>query len=294
MKSKLLLPVLLMLFAITSNYAQSSVSEAGIAVQGIARDVNNTVMANQDIELKFTLFYKDGSNKEIHSETKILKTDAFGVFSNIIEAKAINNPLFSNNIAYLKIEKGADVISEEQLRHVPYAISANNGVPTGSIMPFIGTVAPIGWVLCNGSTLPTDGTAKALIDMVGNNAPDLRGMFLRGAGTNSDTKYSNNKGAALKAIQSEDLKAHNHNATVTDNGHSHGYGDIYLSEKDPNATITTPGNRGSNGGVDTDNKGLEMPRTTDSSRTNISVTVGNTGGIETRPVNYGVNYIIKL
>lgn len=284
-----------MLCTITTNYAQTSVSQAGIAIQGIARDANNTAIVNQSISFTFTLYYLDASSIEqsIYKITKNLPTDAFGVFSDVIDPTATNNSQFANNIAYLRIEKGQDIISDEKLHHVPYAIAANNGVPTGSIMPFIGTVIPDGWALCDGKVLPS--SAKALIALVGNNAPNLQGMFLRGTGTNT---VNNQAGPSLKQTQSDSFKSHNHSTTVNDSKHTHGYGDIYHTEKSDNKnelpTIVLPWDRGSNGGTDNDNKGFEMPRTTSPSQSNIAVTVNNTGDNETRPVNYGVNYIIKL
>jgi len=51
MKSKILLLSFLTLFTIAINYAQSSASQAGIAVQGIARDANNTALTNKNISL---------------------------------------------------------------------------------------------------------------------------------------------------------------------------------------------------------------------------------------------------
>jgi microcystin-dependent protein len=288
MKSKLLL-ILCFLCATLSNYAQSSATQSGIAVQGIARDLNNTALTNQTINLTFTLYYLNASSIEqsIYKITKNLTTDAFGVFSDVIDPTAVNNSLFANNIAYLRIEKGTDVISDEKLRHVPYAISANNGVPTGSIMPFIGTVAPEGWALCNGAVLPV--TATALIALVGNNAPNLQGMFLRGTG---NSPVNNQAGPTLKGTQDDSLESHNHSASVNDPGHTHEYKDVFFSEG--GGSIDVPNNRGLNGDTDGDNKGYEFQRTSASATTGISVTTGNTGGTETRPVNYGVNYIIKL
>jgi len=288
MKTKLLL--MLCLFCATmSNYAQSSASQSGIAVQGIARDANNTALLNQTINLTFTLYYLDASSIEqtIYKITKNVTTDAFGVFSDVIDPTAVNNSLFANNPAYLRIEKGTEIISDEKLRHVPYAISANNGVPTGSIMPFIGTVAPEGWVLCNGAALPT--TAKALIALVGNNAPNLQGMFLRGTG---NSPVNNQPGPALKGTQNDSFKSHNHSASASDSGHTHGYGDIYYSEGGGNIAVSE--RRGLNGNTDYDNAGYEIRRTSDTGYANISVTTANSGDPETRPVNYGVNYIIKL
>lgn len=293
MKSKLLLSAFLMICSITLNYAQSSATQSGIAVQGIARDNNNTARTNQTISLKYTLYYLDAAKapKEIYTTTKNVTTDNFGVFSDVIEPAATNNFLFADNIAFLKIENGDDVISDEQLRHVPYAISANNGVPTGSIVPFIGANAPSGWALCNGAALPT--TATALIAMVGSNTPDLRGFFLRGAGTNAVPGYTNNEGPAVKTRQSDDVKAHLHNVDLTtSNGGDHNHTMTFANDD-----FNGSGGKFKNGlEDDTNNASDEYTRSTSTAGNHVHSVKGNTAltGTETRPVNYGVNYIIKL
>ncbi|MFD1606058.1 tail fiber protein [Flavobacterium artemisiae] len=288
MKTKLLLMLCLFLAAI-SNYAQSSsATQSGIAVQGIARDVNNTALTNQTINLTFTLYYLDASSIEqtIYKVTRNVTTDAFGVFSDVIDPTAVNNSLFANNAAYLRIEKGSEVISDEKLRHVPYAISANNGVPTGSIMPFIGTVAPEGWALCNGAPLPT--TAKTLIGMVGANAPDLRGMFLRGAGQNANTSNAAEIEAnSLNTVQKSTNKSHTHTGTTATNGeHSHTESSTYIY--DPSNV-----DGGFSGG---DNKiGRRNIQSGLSGNHNHTFRTDADGtATESRPINYGVNYIIKL
>lgn len=75
-----------------------------------------------------------------------------------------------------------------------------NGVPTGAIMMWSGSIAtiPSGWLLCNGSS----GT------------PDLRDRFIVGAGTTYAV-------AATGGSANATLVSHTHTATVTDPGHSH-------------------------------------------------------------------------
>lgn len=287
MKTKLLLLSLLMLFTFTTNYAQTSASQAGIAVQGIARDANNTALTSKQISLTFELYYFNSSNLEqsIFSETQSVDTDDFGVFSHIIDPTAVNNSKFANNEAYLRIKMGAtEIISNEKLKHVPYAISANNGVPTGSIMPFIGTAAPYGWALCNGSALPT--TATKLIAMVGANTPNLQGMFLRGTGTSF---VNSQAGPALKGTQSDTIKTHTSTGTTAAGDHDHTETRLVrrnIDEEDDDYNA--------NGNI---LYGAIAAQTLNTGGTgahthNLSVTY--TGASETRPVSFGVNYIIKL
>ena len=73
--------------------------------------------------------------------------------------------------------------------------------PIGSILPFGGTKAPNGWFLCQGQALSRTEYSdlfKAIGTSFGAgdgsttfNIPDLRGEFLRGAGTNSHSGQGN-------------------------------------------------------------------------------------------------------
>jgi Phage Tail Collar Domain len=297
MKTKLFVLSFLMLFLITTNYAQtSSATQAGIAVQGIARDGNNTALASQSISFTFIIYYLNGSGAEvvISSKTLNLDTDAFGVFSYVIDPLAINNPSFANNQAFLRIKKGLELISDEKLRHVPYAIAANNGVPMGSIMPFLGTTAPPGWALCKGQTwtsLPAGTNYSALKTFLGNpaNLPNLQGMFLRGAGV---SPVNSQAGPALKTTQGDGNKSHAHGSgslgTVISGNHQHSKTTNNQASQDGDGAIAWN---------NTDGAGSNTTVFTNFAGTHSHIITGstaNSGLVETRPVNYGVNYIIKL
>jgi microcystin-dependent protein len=308
MKSKLRLLSFLMLFTFTANYAQSSAEQAGIAVQGIARDTNNTAIMNSDVNLTFKLYYNNDSDVSVilYTNTVRVETDAFGVFSHVIENPSTKNSKFANYQVWLEIKEGSTLISNEKLNHVPYAISANNGVPTGSIMPFMGAVAPAGWALCNGDALPSDATK--LRAMVGANAPNLGGMFLRGAGANTNAGYEANGGPDLKSTQKDDFKSHKHWAgdiTSADpkqnnllkmdaaGGHTHQSNHVQGNTD----AVAHLGGHFFGGGV----AGVDKATSTYTTSANGAHTHKLTGftdaaggSSETRPVNYGVNYIIKL
>jgi hypothetical protein len=298
MKSKLLVLSFLMLLTVATTYAQTTASASGIAIQGIARDNNNTARVNATISLEFLIYYD--TNTEIYKIPKPVTTDSFGVFSVVIEPGAEKNSLIANKQAFLKISEGTTIISDEKLKQVPYAIAASNGVPTGSIMPYIGAVAPAGWALCNGSALPTDGSATILIAMVGVNAPNLGGMFLRGAGDNANTGMESNDGPKLKETQGEDLKPHAHNqgTLVTSTAGNHNHHSIkdgivysrYVTNNAAGTSISTDNNAGNEFNLTNSEIAINNGDHTHT----ITGNTGSFGGTETRPVNYGVNYIIKL
>lgn len=291
---------LLFLFISLNFFAQASFTATGIAVQGIARDANNSAYQNQNITLEFEFYFYDESNAEKIVGSRISKqivTDNFGVFSTIIDPNFANNSVFSNEKVWLRIINKEDsrTIQESQLMHVPYAISANNGVPTGSIMPFIGKKddVPEGWLLCDGESIANNANTAKLIGLLGEaKTPNLQGMFLRGTGK---ATVNQGEGPSLMSFQGDDIRKHKHSVgslTIGNVGskHNHSYKDYYWSDTGLDDDYGVPGG-------DAVGERLEVVRSISNSGEhthNLTGNTGETGITETRPVNFGVNYIIKL
>ncbi len=149
---------------------------------------------------------------------------------------------FSASVRYLEVtvKKGGDpevvIAPRQRLLSVPYAMKANNGCPTGTIMPYTGPAAgapPDGWLWCHGEAVTKAnypdlyaimGTAwgdpNTLGDELDFNLPDLRGRFLRGEdrGTGRDPgavsraacNPGGNTGNNVGSIQGESSDSHNH------------------------------------------------------------------------------------
>ena len=158
----------------------------------------------------------------------------------------------------------------------------DTGSPAGIIAPFAGTSAPTGWLSCNGAAVSrtTYATLYAAIGTtwgVGDgsttfNVPDLRGMFLRGTGTNGT--YGTAIGQAVGTYAVDTYLNHTH----TDSGHTH----TYTMPDPPSAD---------GGGV---GFGASRGSSTQSTGTGTAnIQTSTTGGTETKPKNYGVLYIIK-
>ena len=160
------------------------------------------------------------------------------------------------------------------------------GMPTGVIMPYVGTTAPAGWLLCNGAAIPVNATTAALRALVGTSTPNLAGRFLRGAG---------GKGPALRTTQDQAIQSHNHPlgasaTTDTDGAHIHtsSIGTLPLTATIGAPLLTTPLD-------DSNNQPINVNTSTAGNHShNLSGSTENSGGNDTRPDNYGVNYIIKL
>jgi microcystin-dependent protein len=160
-------------------------------------------------------------------------------------------------------------------------------LPPGCIMPFAGTAAPTSWLACEGQAV-SQTTYAALYAAIGATwntggegagnfrLPDLRGMFVRGTGTNATGSSSGAVGPSVGAYAADTYLNHSH--AVTDPGHFHTVGNASASNIQAAAGQTN--NKVDNGNSSTATTGL-------------TVNTSTTGGTETKPKNYGVLYIIK-
>lgn len=143
----------------------------------------------------------------------------------------------------------------------------NNGQvanpPPGTIIAYLGTTPPDGWMLCDGQSVqrisfPELATALGVsVSDTSFNLPNLQGVFLRGIGAYD---ISHNQTGAIRAYQQDCIKQHIHKI------------------------LYTTGNPSGNGG---------QTSYTQSGTTDTNITFGNFGGSETAPYCYGVNWIIK-
>jgi microcystin-dependent protein len=162
-------------------------------------------------------------------------------------------------------------------------------VPPGTIVAYAGTVAPPGWLLCDGSSLVrTDfaglfaaiGTAHGTADASHFNLPDYRGRFLRGvdSGAGNDPDRASrgpmlpggNAGDAVGSLQANALGSHQHSTVPP--GNPTGAGVVFFA-------APTGGN---------------VALATGTVRASILTATQSFGGNETRPVNINVNWIIKI
>lgn len=295
---KAVLATLILSFSSLVILAQSG---TGIAVQGIARDAEKAALGDELLPFKFEIVDADGY--PYYTETMQIKTDPYGVFSHII---GTGSPADGNKFSEIPFRKthmrlvitatydGTTLtLSDAPFQYTPYALSAENGVPTGTIVAFAGSEGdiPAGWILCDGRALSTVPNSSNLSDLIGANAPDLRGMFLRGTGS---TPTNSHTGPKLGEVQEDGLESHSHGKGTLDvpaNSGSH-YHDFYLGQDRADGTgDDEPELRYGDDATD-GYAHIEI-----NSGAHDHQIVGETGSVgisETRPVNYGVNYIIKL
>lgn len=199
-------------------------------------------------------------------------------------------------------------------------------IPAGAVMPFAMNSAPSGWLAANGDAV-SRSTYAALFTAIGTTygagdgsttfaLPDLRGYFVRGSGTNSDSVASGTFGAKQAAsllnhthtgTTGTESADHTHTFNVTSGGESSQHGHT------ANSIITT-GLGGSSANITTGGGGYRIDNvattfngsghthsvsgtTSGKSATHThTVTTGNPsagGGTETRPANIALLYCIK-
>jgi len=190
-------------------------------------------------------------------------------------------------------------------------------VPAGAINIWPAAAAPTGWLLSQGQAVSRTTYAK-LFAVIGTtygvgdgsttfNLPDLRGYFVRGldAGRGVDT------GRVLGSGQAGDNAPHNHSGTTSGgspHGHTgttgaagshqhylknaNGYSGSVSSREVQSYNDTVPGN----GQLYNTNPAGDHSHaftTTDESAHTHTITVSTTG-VEARPINIALNYIIKV
>lgn len=304
-----LLLTLLLLIAGTVSQAQNE--QKGFSFQGYARDFDGAAFSSQTITARFSI-YPDGQSVE-YTEDQTLETDAFGVFQAIIGSERpvdFSTIDFSSAKYFVTVEVkaiGGDFveITDTELQAVPYAkaaenainatnaenavnaTTADNGTPAGTVISFAGASAPTGYLVCDGaSVLRADypdlfaaiGTAWGSANASEFNLPDLRGQFLRGqdqgvgvdpnAGARTAQNTGGNTGDNVGSVQSDIYGSHNHSPAVVGIPLNSGY----LGSGNKDFSGGGGANLGSSG---------------------TAFSTAYSGGLETRPKNAYVLFVIK-
>jgi microcystin-dependent protein len=168
----------------------------------------------------------------------------------------------------------------------------NQRYPVGAIIAHVGTSAPSGWLICNGSSIATGTEYADLRALVGNTLPDLRNRTLYGkTPTSTAPVFSSNSNIEYTLLEAN-LPKHNHGTPnisdhVADN-HVHSFYDQYHNDNQT-GDVNNP-----DGGDET--ALTTTSRTTDDSSHDHTLTVNNIGS--GTPINflnkcYRINWIIK-
>ncbi len=97
--------------------------------------------------------------------------------------------------------------------------------PPGSIVNYIGTSDPAGWIICDGVVrTSTDDRYEALSNLLGGNKnritpPDLRSKFLRGNST--VISGISGGGSDTVTLTTANMPSHSHAITINETAHTH-------------------------------------------------------------------------
>ena len=195
---------------------------------------------------------------------------------------------------------GVTLQGRQQLMTAPYSRLSGDGVPPGTIVAFGGASSgvPTGWLLCDGSPVAISdypglysaiGKAWGSPDAQHFGLPMLLGVFLRGldpAGAvdlGATTRTSSLGGAPVGPLVGSfeigEFASHSHG--ISDPGHGHNMSQGFQCGW---GNWTYGGNNWdcqASGQIN-----VAVANTT-------GITVNSVGGVETRPVNAAVNYLIK-
>ena len=174
-------------------------------------------------------------------------------------------------------------------------------LPVGTVLPYAGSSAPTGWLLCQGQAVSRT-TYATLFALIGTtygsgdgsttfNLPDLKGRAPIGSGTGSGLTartLGQKYGAETETIDASELPSHTHNNSLSDGGHTHTIGtQSGTSGINDSSSFTATG-------ILTNSYGAKV---TNSSTSNISITNGTNSTSNTpisilQPVTT-VNFMIK-
>jgi hypothetical protein len=192
-------------------------------------------------------------------------------------------------------------------------------VPSGASLPFFGTTAPSGYLLCDGTSYTTSAWPN-LFAAIGYscggsganfNVPDLRGQFLRGvqgsrpsggdpeSTSRTPMNTGGNSGNNPGSVQGFETSTAGVSVStgISDPGHKHIQGNNVSAN---NGATSDPANFGASSGttpVASDSSltvfSAATGAYTSTATTGITATSSPSGGLETRPTNAYCNFIIK-
>jgi len=210
---KLLLALTLSLLLVGLVHAQQNVVPQLITYQGKLVDAGGAALPDRTYSLAFKLYDAPTAGTLVWGQTYTAPVTE-GVFSvalgsnpsGAIPGAGVTDIRFAFGAPdrFLQVEVLSDengdarpeplvLLPRQQMGSVPYAVqaqSALHGVPAGTILPYGGTTAPPGFLMCAGQSVSRTqyatlfeaiSTSFGAADGETFRLPDLRGRFLRGA-----------------------------------------------------------------------------------------------------------------
>jgi microcystin-dependent protein len=240
---------LLLLLALSWS-AMAQLVPAAVNYQGRLSDINGQpITATRD--LSFKIYSGPSVSTSIWGPQNFFGVPVInGYFNVVLGPNDLAQPsrsilaAFSKVSSYLEITVGSGasaltISPRQQVLTAPYAASAGNGNPPGTVLSWLGSLAamPQGYLPCDG-TVRNIADFPDLFNVLGTkfggdgistfSLPDFRGRFLRGVdqGSSRDPDAAARKsqtgqtvGDAVGSVEDDAVQAHKH----ADQGHAHSY-----------------------------------------------------------------------
>lgn len=275
-----------------------------ISVQGTFKDANNVAVDDGVQTVTFRLYHAATGGTAVWEEEAEVTVKG-GLYShNLGSVVSFSDLSIFGEAVYLGISvNGYELQPRGELTHTPYALftefanTSNNGVPTGTILPFAGTAGsvPTGYLLCDGSSYSQTDYAN-LFSVINTtygsssgstfNVPDLRGEFIRGLDNGRGVDDGRTLGSAQSGATALPTSPFNSEGTTTLDG-EHGH---TIQTMEVASYAITPG-----GPIPVWSPGVGQISTEGVAdhQHDVTSTVKTGGDSETRPRNVSVNFIIK-
>jgi hypothetical protein len=333
------LPVYSGTITVTGNLQKETIvydTSKGVTVRNcdnvIIRQIPDTIISTKKYQaypntgqaVRFEVYRKESSLVWIQNFNETMNTISYnttdGSFSKDLTSGSIT-PSRYNYVVKVFVGAEANPASERE-----YTLPVGGGAfPIGSVIAYLGNASTVanleeaGWFKCDGravSTLTgalTTSERQSLTDVIGNNLPNLMGVFLRGLDENSSgvqdddrgtrtggENHANGTGTGVRSKQDEGYRSHNHTGTAAADGdHNHGgfTGGARRTDNsggldfayDRRTGLTT----GGGGDAASDNRLDHIHAISASGTHTHSLTINSQGGNETRPDNVAVYWLIR-
>lgn len=266
---------------------------ARISIQGTLKSSDGASVADGTYAVKFRLYREEMGGTHLWEEEAAVEVVG-GIYSHYLGSVVpLEGADFSSTL-FLGVRIGNfEFIPRTEMTYAPYTFASNVAqkvVCSGAVGDIKYSILnPTQFAAVNGDCwVPLDGRAMSDADLLKQitgfaNLPDVGGTFLRAQefSGSPDRDPGRTSGSEVGTLQADDFKSHRH--TISDPGHSHSYVDRFR-----NTTISDDANDRGVAGTNLDSNSYSTGNST------TGITINNTGGAETRPVNMNFWVYIRI
>jgi hypothetical protein len=268
-------------------------------IQGALKDANGAAVPDGTYSVLFSLYDTEINGTANWSEIATVDTKG-GLYSHYLGSITPLVATIFDQTQFLGVNIGAfELEPRTELTYAPYtfktftAIFADKVVCSGAVGDIKYSVLnPTQFALENGSCwVPMNGgiaSGTELGNTLGiSTLPNPSGMFFRAQEYNDGNDPNRTPTTALATVQTDTYKTHNHTGTANPAGsHSHSLSPTHSSSDGTNGA-------GDNDGTELKQDGTTTATISGGTHTH-SLTISNSGGIETRPKNMNLYVYVRV